>query len=377
MSEIAPPNTIQEGRSSSVLISPKKNAYIKLNSNMNKQPIVLIMCGGKSLRLWPLSEYTSKNFIDVFGFSPLELAIKRFSKITDKKNIFLVANISEKRSILKIKGLKKDNIFFEPASRNTAAAITFALFNLLAKFSKDRTLIISPVDNLISNNKEFKLTLKRCVEFSRTGKIGLIGIKADKPTSQLGFIRAGKTLNAKVFKAVGFVEKPSLSKAKKLVKSGKYYYNAGMFIATLASFESECRKYYRHFSGFTKAYKSKQPSSKKLNQLYTKLTNIPFDKAVMEKTKLAFLVKSTFEWRDFGSWNTIHDILARNKDNNVLCGKAALVQCKNSLVYAKEGRRKILALGLKNIIFVVTPEHVLIADKSSLGNLKTALEDIS
>jgi len=60
------------------------------------EPIVLILCGGRSLRLWPLSEYKSKNFIDIFGFSPLEVTFKRFLKITSRKNIYLVASHSEK-----------------------------------------------------------------------------------------------------------------------------------------------------------------------------------------------------------------------------------------------------------------------------------------
>ena len=57
---------------------------------MSNKPLVLIMCGGRSLRLWPLSEYKSKNFMDIFGFSPLELTIRRYLKITTKDNIFLV-----------------------------------------------------------------------------------------------------------------------------------------------------------------------------------------------------------------------------------------------------------------------------------------------
>ena len=48
---------------------------------VKNKPLVLIMCGGQSLRLWPLSQYKSKNFIDIFGFSPLELTIKRYLKI--------------------------------------------------------------------------------------------------------------------------------------------------------------------------------------------------------------------------------------------------------------------------------------------------------
>jgi len=57
----------------------------------DNKPLVLILCGGRSLRLWPLSEKVSKNFLDIFGFSPLELTIKRFLKITTLDNIFLVA----------------------------------------------------------------------------------------------------------------------------------------------------------------------------------------------------------------------------------------------------------------------------------------------
>ncbi len=123
------------------------------------------------MRLWPLSEYKSKNFLDIFGFLPLEATIQRFLKITPRENIFLVANEKEKASFENLKIVKKGNIFFEPESKNTASAILFSLQNLKRHFSLEKTIIISPVDHLIKQEEKFYSSLNKALEVARDGYI--------------------------------------------------------------------------------------------------------------------------------------------------------------------------------------------------------------
>ena len=65
--------------------------------------------------------------------------------------IFLVANRKEKKDLTRLKFIKKNNIIFEPRSKNTAAAVLLWLLSL-DRQPKEK-VIIAPVDHLIRKEK--------------------------------------------------------------------------------------------------------------------------------------------------------------------------------------------------------------------------------
>jgi mannose-1-phosphate guanylyltransferase len=205
----------------------------------DNQPLVLILCGGQSLRLWPLSEYKSKNFLDIFGFSPLEFTVKRFLKITCRKNIFLAASCHEKNAISKLKLVRKENIFCEPQSKNTAPAILLSLFYLKNKFSQDKVLIVSPVDHLIREESEFISALQNAVRVAKSGWICTLGIKPDQATPNFGYIQISKEIEKDTFSIKKFIEKPSRPEAQELIRKGDSFYNSGVFISSLSVLDKE------------------------------------------------------------------------------------------------------------------------------------------
>ena len=324
------------------------------------------MCGGRSLRLWPLSCYKSKNFFDVFGFSPLELTIKRFLKITDASNIFLVANEKEKKSLEKIKLINKQNIFYEPQSKNTAAAILLSLWKL-KKFI-DRDLIISPVDQLIKKEKYFYSSLKNALEVSQSGGICTLGIKPDKPVSGFGYIQSGKKECRNVFAVKKFIEKPSITRARRFIKSGDYFYNSGMFIASVGTLLDEYQKYYSDYYYFFD-----RVEKNKINECYRKIKNDPFDKAIIEKSKRVKLIKGRFVWKDFGSWQAIHEILTKDKLGNTKIANGVFCQSRSNLLYLGNKRKKVL-VGANNLSIIDTENYMLVANNDCLDDLKLFLK---
>lgn len=332
----------------------------------SNKPLVLIMCGGKSLRLWPLSQTTSKNFLNIFGFSPLELTIKRFLKVTSRENIFLVANKIEKKELLRLKLVKKTNIIFEPASRDTAAAILLSLLKL-EKYSS-RNIIISPVDHLINKENEFYKALSQALAAAERGFICTLGVKPKEPTPNFGYIQVKPGKNG-IYPIRRFIEKPKPSTARKLIASGNCFYNSGIFIASLRTLAAEYKKYYPEYNLFLNLIKKNKTAA-----LYKKIRNIPFDRAIMEKTKKGALVKATFNWKDFGSWHTIYEILPKDKKGNVNKGASFIYDSKNNLIYLDKEKKKVLALGLEDIFFIDTKDYTLLTSRTYLDKLKTALK---
>ena len=335
---------------------------------MNKKPIVLIMCGGQSLRLWPLSEYKSKNFMDIFGFSPLELTIKRFLRITLKNNIFFVTNQREKKDLLKSKLVKKENIIAEPASKNTAPAIFLSVLYLLKKFHPETPIIISPVDHLIKGGN-FYSSIKLALKSIKKEGICALGIKPIEPTPHFGYIQAGKRVAKGVTTIKRFIEKPSVTRAKKLIRSKGVSYNSGMFISTLGFLSNEYKKLYPSYKSFVDLFKKK-----KLALLYKRIKDVPFDKAIMEKTKKSFVVKGDFFWRDFGNWNALYEVLPKDLFKNVKNGKVVAYNSSNNLGYVDEKDKQMLLVGVNNIAIINTPKYILIASRDSLNGLKSIVK---
>jgi len=333
----------------------------------SNKPIVLILCGGKSLRLWPLSRYKSKNFIDVFGFSPLELTIKRFLKVTPAKNIFLAASHTEQKALSKIKLIPKKNIILEPQSKNTAAAVLLSL-QYFRKY-RDKVLIISPVDNFIENKREFYKALNKAQRQASLGSICVFGIKPLKPSVNFGYIQVQGAEDNGIFNVKRFIEKPNRAKAIKLIKQGNCFHNSGMFVTSISTLMDEYKRYYPPYSCFVEEF-----DNDRLSSFYKRIADIPFDKAIMEKSKRVKLVKSEFSWKDFGSWQAIYEILSKDSAKNAVEGRPRIVQSKNNLIYLSNPRKKVLALGLKDIIFVDTANFTLIAGKGDLDSLKSAVK---
>ena len=318
------------------------------------------------MRLWPLSEKVSKNFLDIFGFSPLALTIKRFLKITTRDNIFLVANQAERKELARLKLIKKNNIFLEPASKNTAAAILLSLQHL-KKYPR-KNLIISPVDTFIKNKIEFYLALKRSLVAAEDGWICTLGIKPSSPTPNFGYIQVKGAAKNGIFSVKKFIEKPTVPCAKKLISSGDCFYNSGMFVASISTLIDEYKKYYSDYKYFSSCFRAKR-----ISFLYKKISDIPFDKAIIEKTKKAKMVKGNFFWKDFGSWLAIYEVLAKDKKGNVTRGKSFIRDGKNNLIYLDSLKKKALVLGLEDIFFVDTEDFTLLTTRTHLDNLKLAL----
>ncbi|MEI8350600.1 MAG: sugar phosphate nucleotidyltransferase [Candidatus Omnitrophota bacterium] len=341
----------------------------------NIKPIVLILCGGKSLRLWPLSEHKSKNFLDIFGFSPLELTIKRFLKITTIENIFFVANSKEKDSLKKIKLIKKENVFFEPESKNTSAAILLSVLRLKNKCTPDRIIIISPVDHLIKGEKEFYSAIETALRIAGEGWICTLGITPQQPTPNFGYIQVEKKIGKDVFSIKQFIEKPTRPQAAELIRNGNSFYNSGMFIATLATLDREYKKYCKYYEDFAKILKKPLLPEKALARLYKNIDDIPFDRAIMELTNKVRLVKANFFWRDFGSWHAIYEALKKDKSGNVKKGNVFTYNSEKNLIYLDNVKKKVLVLGLKDVFFIDTGKYTLLTNRYYLDNLKPALKE--
>ncbi|EBA3016937.1 mannose-1-phosphate guanylyltransferase/mannose-6-phosphate isomerase, partial [Salmonella enterica] len=204
------------------------------------------MAGGTGSRLWPLSrEYHPKQFLSVEGkLSMLQNTIKRLASLSTEEPVvicndrhrFLVAE--QLREIDKL----ANNIILEPVGRNTAPAIALAAFCALQNADNaDPLLLVLAADHVIQDEIAFTKAVRHAEEYAANGKLVTFGIVPTHAETGYGYIRRGELIGNDAYAVAEFVEKPDIDTAGDYFKSGKYYWNSGMFLFRASSYLNELK----------------------------------------------------------------------------------------------------------------------------------------
>ena len=325
---------------------------------MKIKPIIL--CGGEGTRLWPESRKKHpKQFIKINGKSLLKHAIDRVSGI----NFDPISICSNSNFLDQIKEETKNincKIFVEPDKKNTAAAILAAINDDDLAFYQPILIISS--DHIIQKKIVFQRQIKKLSLHLDMYKIFIFGVKPDYPETGYGYLYS-KKINKNFNKVIKFIEKPNLSRAKKLIKKNNYLLNSGMFLSNKSALLNEfsvlqtklalqvCDSYIN--AKFTKNIVELE------NKYYSKIKSISFDHAILEKSNNVFSTKLLSDWKDLGSWIQKWEIEKKDKDNNYIKGNIFKNKVKNSYISSS---RTIVASNLKNILAVDNNDVLFLSD---------------
>jgi len=343
----------------------------------------LILAGGKGTRLYPLSrEKNPKQFLKVINNkSFLRSTVDRIKPLVHKENIYVVTNQEYIDKIYsELPELKKENIFAEPANKETATCIGLSAAKLL-KRDKDAVMIVLPSDHYIENEKVFRDTLTQAVEIAerRRGLI-TIGVEPTRPETGYGYIEMGERINGEMatFKVERFTEKPNIEVAKDFLLKGTYLWNSGMFVWRADVFLREMEKYLpKMYKNMMSIYQSVDTETEEdtIKEQYELIDGISVDFGIMQRTRKAFVIKSEFTWDDIGCFAALSRFLSNYRGNNVV-GKTFMEQSENCSIFG--GDKLIIGFGIKDLVIVDAGDVILIMDKNKdqeIKHLVTGLKD--
>ncbi len=349
---------------------------------MSKNTIIpVILCGGTGTRLWPLSrESFPKQYLSLNSEnknSLLQNTQKRIASLDNITEPILVCNeehrfiVAEQMREINVKPL---SILLEPVGRNTAPAICLAALKALEKFT-DPILIVLSSDHIIKKENKFLEVLKLGLVQASKDKLITFGIVPNSPETGYGYIKSEIPLKDDHFigsKIKGFIEKPNLESAKKLIKDNRFTWNSGMFMFKASTILSELNKYQPDIALNCKEsiLESKLDLDfQRLNsECFKKCPNISIDVAVMEKTKNGIVFPLDVGWSDIGSWEAVWEIAKKDNHGNFVKGKT-LIEESNNCYFLGENRL-IVGLGLSNLIVIDTNDAILIVEKSKSQAVK-------
>lgn len=342
---------------------------------------VVIMAGGVGSRFWPLStpEYP-KQFIDILGCGRtlIQLTVDRFEGVCDLKNFWVVTNANYINFVREqLPDIPESHILAEPAARNTAPCIAWACWDIKQE-DPDANVVVTPADAVVMNPVEFRRVIKNCLaETASSNAIVTIGIKPTRPEIGYGYIKTTtlKTdahLNEsisntniqtnEILPVEAFKEKPQMELAKKYLAEGNYLWNAGIFVWNVQTIVSALK----HYKANIATDMDRIIATGDVEGIFPTCEKISIDFAVMEPAAAdgrVYTHPAEFGWSDLGNWTSLHDKLAKDKNNNATVGNVELYDCSNCVVHIEDAK-KIVLQGLDGYIVSEKNGQILICKRT-------------
>jgi mannose-1-phosphate guanylyltransferase len=344
----------------------------------------LILAGGRGTRFWPRSRRAqAKQVLRFLGErSLIQSTVDRLKPVLPAERIWVLTNEHLQVEIRsQLPEVPREQILAEPAQRNTAPAIGL-MAHILNSIDPEAVMGVFPADHVIGKPAQYLRLLRPAFKAAAAGKMVVLGIQPRWPETGYGYIEfpkgveAGSLATQPVRK---FREKPGIAAAKRFVKAGNFYWNAGMFFWKTSVLLDALREFLPRTAMLLAALPpfSDPRFFSALTESFPRCQNISIDYAVLEKAReVVGLAAGEIGWNDVGSWNAVYELLPRDSAGNVTRSETLVHSSTGNYVDA-EGKLVAL-LGVKDLVVVDTPEALLIADRSraqEVGELVKMLEN--
>ncbi|MFZ1721957.1 MAG: sugar phosphate nucleotidyltransferase [Microgenomates group bacterium] len=344
---------------------------------------VVLLAGGGGTRLWPKSrKKTPKQFLKLTGKeSMIQVTASRITSFIPWERIIVVTNELHEEDVKKqLPELPVSNIIAEPDKKDTALAMLIGA--LYAKsLDPDAIVINQASDHTITDKREYISVMKAAALVAHQSEVIVtVGITPTFPSSGLGYIKIGEELESAtkqlpVFKVESFTEKPNTATARAFISTGKYFWNANMYVWSATTIQKAFQSLMPETYELTKDLPNLKPTAfkKELKNIYEKSPAISIDYAVSEKAKNLVLIPGDFGWNDVGDWKVVYDLGVKDLAGNVITGDGDFVHtltidAQNNLIHANG--RLIAVVGLEDMIIVDTDEILMIVPKSRSQDVK-------
>jgi mannose-1-phosphate guanylyltransferase len=341
---------------------------------MKDQPYIVIMAGGVGSRFWPYSKSNKpKQFLDVLGTGRtlLQMTFDRFREIAPAEQFYVVTNQAHASLVSEqLPELLEHQILAEPIRKNTAACLAYAAYKI-SNLDPNATMVVAPADHLILQEGRFLQTLVTSIAAAQVqNRLLTIGIKPNRPETGYGYIQYLQNEEDKeVLKVKTFTEKPNLKLATTFLESGDFVWNSGMFVWKAESLIHAFRKYMPDLADVFEEGKSQFGTSTETDfiaTIYTTLKNISIDYGIMEKSDQVYVVLGDFGWSDIGSWQSLHELRAKDDQNNVVEANALLYETENC--YIKTDSDKLVVVQGLDHYLINESDNVLLICKLDAEN---------
>lgn len=350
----------------------------------------VIPAGGVGTRLWPLSRAAAPKFLhDLTGSGQtlIRATWERLAPLAGAGMMVVTGQVHREAVVGQLPDLTESDLVLEPSPKDSAAAIGLAAA-ILSLRDPEAIMGSFAADQVISPENAFRDVVTEAVVTAATGKIVTIGIEPTHPATGFGYIRRGRSLRVAgaphACDVAAFVEKPDATVAEQYVRSGKYLWNAGMFVAPVALMLSHLEENEPELHDGLMTIAAAWDTDRRdevLAEVWPTLTKTAIDYAVAEPAAAAgdvAVVPGDFTWDDVG------DFAAIARLNPVKDGSGITVIGDTPRVYSSDASgvvvtdtdRVIALIGVEDVVVVDTGDALLVTTTEHAQDVKKAVESL-
>src|ERR671910_2011305 len=345
----------------------------------------VVPAGGSGTRLWPLSRAARPKFLlPLLGErSLLQQTIERLAPSVPPERTFVVCGPAHAAPVARqLPALPERNVLVEPSPRGSGPAISLATA-LIARRDPDAIVGSFAADHEVSNLPAFDAALRAAIAAAHDGWLVTIGLTPTRPETGFGYIErtddvVACTPEGSAYRAARFVEKPDAATAAEYVASGRFLWNASMFVWQAQALLDEVARLQPDLhAGVSRiAQVWGTPEQERVAaEVWSGLAESTIDQGVLEHARRIAVVPARFSWSDVGDWNNLGELIARDDAGNSVRGDVVQSRTRNSVVWSETGRLVAL-VGLENIAVVDTDDALLVVNRDDAQEVRQIVEQL-
>lgn len=348
----------------------------------------VVPAGGSGTRLWPLSRQGRPKFLlDLIGQgrTMIQTTVDRLLPLTGADHVLVVTGTAHEDQVRaqlpELDGVW-DQVIAEPSPRDSMAAIGLAAAVIAQRHGPTAIIGSFAADHVITGQDLFEQTVVAAVSAARMGYVVCVGIEATSPSSAFGYVQATGTsvpdADAQTRVVAGFTEKPDAQTAAEYLRSGNYYWNAGMFVVQVGVLLGHLARLLPTMHAALIEIAAQWDGAQRaetLERLWPTLTRIAIDRAIAEPIAPAgamAVVPGNFGWDDLGDFSALAR-LHRGDGSRVLGDQAQVVQLGGADAFVVVGTRPVTVVGNTDVVVVDTPDALLVVAPAQAQDVAAAV----
>ena len=345
----------------------------------------VVPAGGSGTRLWPLSRATRPKFLlPLLGErSLLQQTVDRLAPIFSPQQTFVVCGPAHAAPVARqLPELPEGNVLVEPAPRGSGPAIVLATA-VIAGRDPDAIVGSFAADHEVNDLPAFEAAVRVAIAAAREDWLVTIGLAPSRAETGFGYIErssdaVASTADGDAYRADHFVEKPDPETAAAYVATGRFLWNASMFIWKAGALLAEVARLQPElFAAVQRAAAvwGTPNQERVVADVWAELAESTIDKGILERANRVAVVPGSFGWSDVGDWHNLGELIERDDSGNSVRGDLIQSQTHNSVVWSETGRLVAL-VGLDNIAVVDTDDALLVVDRGAAQEVRQIVDQL-
>lgn len=332
----------------------------------------VVLAGGVGSRFWPLStpERPKQLLPLITDHTMLADTVERLVPLVGRERVLILTSERLRDPILSaLPGLHAEQLLLEPRPAGTAAALTWAAAQVVARGGPEARMLCVHADWAIGDAERFRETLAKAAEVAaERSALATVGIVPSRPDPGFGYIQPGDALGDGARRVARFVEKPDRERAARMVAEG-YLWNSGIFAWRAQDLLDEVRAVTPELADALARIGEGAAAF-----FGAVRTGVSIDVGVLERSTRVVVLAGEFGWDDVGTWSALQRVRAADASGNASHGRVIARDAARNVVHA-EGSAVVL-YGVEDLVVVVRDGVTLVTTVERAADLKTLVDGL-